>query len=513
MQRDLSRLTGRVHDLLVVGGGVQGACLAWDATLRGLAVAVVERDDFGGATSANSLRIAHGGLRYLARGDFPRMRESIRERSRLMAIAPGLVMPLPVMVPTRGAGTESRAAMRVALALNDLASIDRNRGLDPAHRIPAGRLLSRQEAVRLFAPLGPRGLTGAALWHDARIRSPERLTLSFVRSAAERGAAAANYVQAERVLTASGAVAGVEAADRRTGATLEIRARAVAIAAGRWTTRLAASATGRPVPGRGGRQAVGLNLVVGRALAPVAVGIRALSGAADDPVIGGYRYLFLAPQDGSTLLGTWYAVDDGTDPRAVAERGAERLRAEFNAACPGLELTPGDADRVQLGWLPLKAGLEPGRDDALAERPRVLDHAADGVRHLFSVEAVKYTTARAVAEAAMNRIVRSLGLPDQGCRTADTPLAGAHAVPADDPRLATRVAEAVRDEMALTLADIVYRRTAIGEPPGPAPAAVEEAARGAGAELGWDPATRQAEIEDVMRQARGPGARSCQVSA
>src|SRR5918998_2222082 len=127
MRRDVDGLTGRTHDLLVVGGGVHGAAVAWDATLRGLSVALIERGDFGAATSANSLRIAHGGLRYLARGDFRRMRESIRERSLLMAIAPELVTPLPVLVPTQGVGSESRAAMRAALALNDLASLDRNR--------------------------------------------------------------------------------------------------------------------------------------------------------------------------------------------------------------------------------------------------------------------------------------------------------------------------------------------------------------------------------------------------
>ena len=104
MQRDLNRLTGQVHDLLVVGGGIHGACIAWDAALRGVSVALVERDDFGAATSANSLRIVHGGLRYLARGDLARMRESIRERSTLLRIAPGLVVPLPVLVPTRGIG-------------------------------------------------------------------------------------------------------------------------------------------------------------------------------------------------------------------------------------------------------------------------------------------------------------------------------------------------------------------------------------------------------------------------
>src|SRR3954447_14684083 len=126
MERDLTRLAGTAHDVVVVGGGIHGACIAWDAALRGLRVALVERDDFGGATSANSLRIVHGGLRYLARGDLRRMRESIRERSAFLRIAPSLVEPLPVLVPTTGAGTRSRPAMGTAIALNDLLSLDRN---------------------------------------------------------------------------------------------------------------------------------------------------------------------------------------------------------------------------------------------------------------------------------------------------------------------------------------------------------------------------------------------------
>src|SRR5215217_6041067 len=105
MNRDLSRLAGTAHDLVVVGGGLHGACIAWDAAQRGLRVALIERDDFGAATSANSLRIVHGGLRYLARGDLRRMRQSIRERSTLLRIAPTLVEPLPVLVPTTGHGS------------------------------------------------------------------------------------------------------------------------------------------------------------------------------------------------------------------------------------------------------------------------------------------------------------------------------------------------------------------------------------------------------------------------
>jgi glycerol-3-phosphate dehydrogenase len=247
-------------------------------------------------------------------------------------------------------------------------------------------------------------------------------------------------------------------------------------------------------------QALALNIVVARRLADTAVGIRSLAGPAEDPVVGGHRFLFLAPQDGATLLGTWYATDDGADPRAKVERGAGELLAEFNAACPGLALSPGDIARVQWGRLPLKAGREPGRPTALAERPRIREHASDGMRHLYSVEGVKYTTARRVAAAVVDRILGDLGLADPGCRTSATPLTGAYDVPADDPRLETRIREAVRNEMALTLGDVVFRRTGLGDPPGPDRAAVGAAARIVGRELGWDSARETAEVEDVMRQ-------------
>ena len=111
---------------------------------------LIDQDDFGAATSANSLRIVHGGIRYLARGEFGRMRESIRERSALLRIAPGLVQPLEILVPTYGHGTQGRAAYAAALVLNELISFQRNRGLDTSSRIPAGRLASRDECLALF---------------------------------------------------------------------------------------------------------------------------------------------------------------------------------------------------------------------------------------------------------------------------------------------------------------------------------------------------------------------------
>jgi glycerol-3-phosphate dehydrogenase len=497
MRRDLSRFADQAFDVLVVGAGIHGACAAWDASLRGLSVAVVDREDFGAATSANSLRIVHGGLRYLARGDFPRMRESIRERSALLRIAPALVRPLPVLVATHGIGVRSRWAYRAALATNDLVSLFRNRGLAPGQTIPRGRLVSRRECLDLFPGFLPgNGLTGGALWYDAQLRHPERLTLSFLRSAAGRGAAMANYVRVDGLRVVNGAVTGALATDLVDGKSLEIRAKAVLVAAGPWTTDLVAQAIGPGLRVGAPTHALAVNVVIRRRLAEVGVGVQARSLRDRDPVAGGKRFLFLAPQEATTLLGTWYSVSNRTESRQQVERGGQLLLDEVNEACPELTLTPADVVRHQWGWLPLKAGLERGRPDALAERPRVLDHGRS-IRGLISMEGVKYTMARRVAEHAIDRLFAALGRNSPRCLTSKTPLdTGRH----------PDVLNAVREEMAIKLADVVFRRTALGEPPGPDRVAVEAAARVAGGELGWNAARQEAEIAEVMRHTGSPGA-------
>jgi glycerol-3-phosphate dehydrogenase len=508
MRRDIPRLGDTTFDLLIVGAGIHGACAAWDAALRGLTVAVVDQEDFGAATSANSLRIVHGGLRYLARGDLPRMRESIRERSTLLRIAPGLVQPLKVLVPTYGAGVRGRLAHAAALALNDLVSLGRNRHLERTRSIPRGHLVSREECLRLFPWFVAERLTGGAVWHDAQLRHPERLTFSFLQAAANIGAVPVNYLRVDRLLVSNDTVQGARATDGLTGAEVQIRARAVLVAAGPWTDKLVAtiSDTGqRPAP----RQALAVNLVINRRLADVAVGVRSHSNPREDPVCGGRRFLFSTPQGKVTLLGTWYA-GDAPDPAAARERGLRALLGEFNDACPGLDLSEADVMRCQWGWLPLKNGKERGRADALAERPRIVEHERTlGVRNLLSMEGVKYTTARLVAEQAVDRVFASLGRISPPCRTAELRLHGTKAEISVEPGTQAargEIVRAVRDEMAVRLTDIVFRRTALGAAPGPERVVVEAAARVAGAELGWDAVRQDREVNAVMRESAAPWA-------
>src|SRR5688500_696838 len=141
MRREPTRIARHKLDLLVVGGGVVGACVAWDAAQRGLSVALVEQSDFGAGTAANSIKIGPGGLRHLQRLDMRTLRESVRERSTWLRIAPHLVEPLPVVIPDYGGGRENRLMMRAAMLLNDLLSFDRNRELSDDRTLPGGRLL------------------------------------------------------------------------------------------------------------------------------------------------------------------------------------------------------------------------------------------------------------------------------------------------------------------------------------------------------------------------------------
>jgi len=194
MRRGIDRLASEEFDLLIVGAGIYGACAAWDASLRGLRVALIDRGDFGGATSQHSQKTIHGGLRYLQQADLKRMRESIRERRTLMRIAPQFVSPFPCVMPTYGHLTRGREALAVAMLANDLVGLDRNRIDDPAKRIPRGRTVSRRRVLELLPGIPTKGLTGGAVWHDCQAHNTERLLLSFVLGACEKGAAAATYV-------------------------------------------------------------------------------------------------------------------------------------------------------------------------------------------------------------------------------------------------------------------------------------------------------------------------------
>lgn len=137
MTRPWADLADKEYDVVVVGGGIFGACAAWDAALRGLSVLLLERGDFGEATSANAYKFVHGGMRYLQQLDLVRLWESSDERSALLRVAPHLVYPLPIAMPTYGHRMRGKEVLRAGFAAYELLTARRNRGIrDARRRIP-----------------------------------------------------------------------------------------------------------------------------------------------------------------------------------------------------------------------------------------------------------------------------------------------------------------------------------------------------------------------------------------
>jgi glycerol-3-phosphate dehydrogenase len=154
MQRNPAALATEEFDVLVIGAGAFGAAAARDAALRGLRTALIERADFGGATSAECFKMVHGGIRYLQHADVPRLRASSHERSALLRIAPHLVQPLPIAIPTYGHARRGRAFLAAGAAVYDLLTADRNSGIrDRQRQIRRSRMLSRSRLLELFPHL------------------------------------------------------------------------------------------------------------------------------------------------------------------------------------------------------------------------------------------------------------------------------------------------------------------------------------------------------------------------
>ncbi len=550
MKRDLKAMAGTTYDLLVIGGGVNGLCVAWDAALRGLSVALVEKGDFGAGTSSGTLKIVHGGLRYLQYADVRRMRESIRERMVLMRIAPHLVHPLPFLVPTYGHLLKGREIMAVAMGLTDLIGLDRNRLDDPQKRIPNGRVISRRECLELLPGIKRKTLTGAAVFYDAQMVNSERLTLAFALAASAAGAQLANYVEVTGLWVKDGRVERAAAKDVLTGDPFEVRARMVANMTGPWSDIVVAYLHGAR-PDRRVLRSKGIQIVAPLYSTEYAFAVESSQRDPDAFIRRGGRLYFVTPWRGRSLIGTTDTVYEGDpDDFAITERDIGEFIDEINEAYPAAGLTRAEVPFWFGGLRPVgEKNIDPNVSRA-ARKFEIIDHARrDGVANFISVVGVKYTTARGIAEQAVDLVFRKMGRRPPKCTTATTPLWGgeierfdrfmseqvrrkAHGLPEAvvrrlvynygsglDEILAyverdaslgrtlpgsevtrAEVVHACRHEMAATLTDVVVRRTELGTLGPPAPKAVDEVLAIVSNELGWSDTRRASERDALLSQ-------------
>jgi glycerol-3-phosphate dehydrogenase len=541
VKRDLDRLR-EPFDLVVIGAGIYGAAIAWDATLRGLRVALIDRGDIGGGTSFNNAKTLHGGVRSLQGFRLSELREYVQERRALLRIAPHLVRPLTFVSPALGTLTRNRLAYRAYFRAYDMLAGDRNAGVDPALHLGRSQILGRDAYLARDPLSDPARVTGGVAWEDGQMVHGERVTLAFAKAAAARGALVATYLRADSAIVDGGRVRGVRLVDvapQLAGPpverTFDVAARLIVNATGPSGDRVAAQLIAGALPRLVPALSLGLNIVTRPLGLESAVGGMARG-----------RLFFAAPWRGVTIAGTSHEPYESTaDTPVVPPADVDTFLRDFNTAFPRAALTRADIRLVHRGLLPTAAVVD--GEVRLLKTSVIRDHAEDGHPGLLSVVGTRYTTARHTAQLAVDRAFAILGQPAPPCATDTTPLAGAevgglagfladarrtsNGLDADTgerlarlygsehtavrqlladgplgepladtcPTLGAEIVYAMREEMAITLADAVLRRTEAGVTGHPGRPALERAAALMAFELGWPPAHIEAEIAACER--------------
>jgi glycerol-3-phosphate dehydrogenase len=526
MKRFIEQHSDKQYDIVIIGGGITGAAVAYDAATRGLSVALLEKSDFGGATSAATSKFIHGGLRYLKTFEFGLVRESLRERRIMENIAPNFVYPVPIMF------TNPTTVMKIGLFLYDILAFDKGFTWDRNKRIPNHHSIPREEVIAQEPNVKRDGLRGAGIYYDCINICPERLTLAFIKSALHFGADVANYTKVEDFIIESGRIAGVVARDLVTGTARPVRGSCVVNCSGPWADEV----LGIAKKGAGGstiRRSEGIHLIVKKRTGAHAVGTMTKS-----------HHFFLIPWRGHSLIGTTDKEYPGDpDSYHVTRKSIEELLDIVNADF-GND-APIRYEDVLFAYGGLRPLLDSKGDDihTTTRKYEIHDHTAEGLPGLITAEGGKYTTSRNLAQSVMSAAARVLGRAIGKCVTESRRLIGsdiddveafignarkenpdfspqtvdylarhygtehaevlalarrdrklAEAVNADGEILA-EVSYAATHEMALTLNDILFRRTGIGTLGHPGDAVLSKVADSAAGALGWSAERRRAEIQ------------------
>ncbi len=524
----LDALAAEPFDALVIGGGINGTSIARDAAMRGLRVALIERDDFAAGTSSRSSRLIHGGLRYLEHGYFQLVFESSRERRLLLKLAPHLVRPLAFTWPVYRGARVPRWKLAAGLFLYDALSLFRN--VTRGQRLGTGGVLAREPALR------PDGLRGGGMYYDAAT-DDTRLTLANAMGAIASGATVVNHAAVRRLVARDGGF-DIDIDDALGGRHTTARAQVVVNATGPWTDNIRRLEHDDVAPSVRGSK--GVHIAVPRERIRNRGALTLLS-----PVDG--RVMFVLPAGTSAIIGTTETPTDA-DPEEVraSEIDVAYLLATANAFFPAARLGRDDVISAWAGIRPLiAAGYTGGASSA--SREHALDWTASG---MVTISGGKLTAYRAIAAEVVDALEHRLGRTGAPCTTDTVPLPGgdipsldaalakARATIADsavaerlvtahgsawvrvwargdsDPRMRERIVPdlpyilgempyAVESEHACTLGDLLIRRTHIAfETPDNGRAAARRVAAIVAPLLGWDVARLDRELEAYGSEAR-----------
>lgn len=508
---------------MVVGGGVNGLGVAWDAALRGLRVLLVERDDIGSGTSSWSSRLIHGGLKYLEKLDVKLVRESLREREWLLGAAPHLVRPLRMVLPFYSEGKHHPLKLEAGMVAYDVLSWDKS--------VPRHAFWSRGKTLRKIPGLDPEGLRGAAAYYDAQVELAERLCVEIALAARAAGATILTHASVERLDVRDGAIVGVEVVDAPSGDRHRARTSMVLNTAGPWVDEVLTGLEGGPrlIGGTKGSHFL----------------VDPFSGAPSDALYyearSDGRPMMVLPWRGQYMIGSTDLRFEGSlDRLGPSAEEVDYILRETNQVLPGARLTEDDLLWGYTGVRPLPYSQHGDVGD-ITRRHAFHDHGPR-VEGLVSLVGGKLTTFRQVGEEATNLALEKLGARRGRSATRRLRLPGAGVLDLDrfaaefartsglDARVARRVAKlygsrapgvaeraaadprarevvdetsgltvaeisfVLEEEFAVSLTDILARRTMIGIGPTVPDEVVDRVAQVAARLAGWGDGRTEGEL-------------------
>ena len=522
----LDALDGTRLDAVVIGGGIAGAGVARDLAKRGVSVALFEKRDFGSGTTSRSSKLIHCGLRYLEQLDLALVLASLRERETLRRLAPHLVRPLAFLLPIYRDSTRGLIRVRVGLKLYGW--------LAPGRDAERARVLKPVDALALEPRIRAEGLHGAGYYLEDLVVSPERLCLENVLSAARQGARVFNYCEVEEIHRGVRSVEGVRVRDLLSERVVTVGARVVVNATGPWVDRVRDLGGLAEQGPRVTRTTKGIHCVLPRLTE------RALYHSARDG-----RVLLVVPWREFSVVGTTDTDFDGDPDRVEATRDeVAYLLDEVRRVVPDPLVAPETVAYTYAGVRPLSLDRRE-RASEVSRAHRIVPEAGGT---FLSITGTKLTTFRSLSEEVGDRVVRILGrsVPSRTARlmldgldadvsrveaqtwmdvsaeaaatrlgldtlealvatygrgyprvlelVGKVPEGGERLCP-QNPELVAQLHHAIQDEMAVSLGDVLLRRTGIGTSRCQGTDCAEAIGRRMAAILGWRPRRLAAELD------------------
>lgn len=444
MTRDFSSIDAADYDVIVIGGGINGAATARDAALRGLKTALIEKGDFASGTTSWSSRLVHGGLRYLEYFEFNLVRESLAEREILLKSAPHLVHPLQLTIPIYKQGSRSYWEIWAGMVLYDILSFDKS--------LLNHRMLPKAKLKQLFREVNPAGVQGAAQYFDAQAEYAERLCLENVLSAQAAGATMLNYVQITELVRTGDRISSLTCKDELSDQTFTLRANEKTVivnTSGPWVDQVCRQGkkAGQAAP-------IGTKQKIGGTKGSHII-VDTFPGAPEAAfyveALTDNRPFFILPFLGQCLIGTTDLRFEGDLDKVKADDDEiDYLLTETNKVFPAARLSRESVKFTYSGVrpLPYTDSKKPG---AVSRNHLLYDHSRDGVVNMVSLIGGKLTTHRRVGEEMVDWVYKHRKQSQPGekkppCQTRVQPLPGA--ILPTDQRMA-EAGEAYRDRLSL----------------------------------------------------------------